>query len=119
MQVPGVRIAGPNGDGGRIPDLTVWSRAQPEAVWLPVTDLLLVVEIVSPGLEGTDQVTKVAEYAAAGIPQYWMVARDAAETVTLMRLTPDGTYKTEAQTPLAWLLQTSPADHLPAPDAYR
>jgi Uma2 family endonuclease len=83
-----------------------------------VTDLLLVIEIVSPGSEGTDQVTKVAEYAA-GIPQYWMVGRDAAETVTLMRLTSDGTYKTEAQTPLAWLLRTSPADHLPAPDAGR
>lgn len=119
MQVVGVRIPGPDGSGGRIPDLTVWSRPQQTAVWLAVTDLLLVIEIVSPGSEGNDQVTKVAEYAAAGIPQYWMVGRDAAETVTLMRLTPDGAYKTEAQTPLAWLLQTSPADHLPAPDADR
>jgi Uma2 family endonuclease len=113
MQAAGVRIPGPDGDGGRIPDLTVWSRPQQHAVWLTVTDLLLVIEIVSRGSEAIDQVTKVTEYAAAGIPQYWTVARDAAHTVTLLRLT-DGGYQTEAQMPLAWLLQTAPADHLPA-----
>lgn len=114
MQAAGIRISGPNGEGGRIPDLTVWSRPQSPAVWLAVTDLLLVVEILSPGSEAIDQVTKVTEYASAGIPRYWTVARDVAQTVTLYRRTTAGGYETTAQMPLAWLLQTAPRDHLPA-----
>jgi len=114
MQAVGIRIPGPEGDGGRIPDLTVWSRAQKQAVWLPVADLLLVIEIVSRGSEAIDRVAKVAEYAGAGIPQYWTVARDVAQTVTLHRLGPGRSYEVAAQMPLAWLLQTSAVDHLPA-----
>ena len=37
---------------------------------------MLVIEIVSPGSEAIDPVTKVREYASAGIPQYWVVDRD-------------------------------------------
>lgn len=114
LQVAGVRIPGPDGDGGRIPDLTVWSRPQPHAVWLAAADLLLAVEILSRGSEAIDQVVKVGEYAAAGIPQYWTVARDGAQTVTLHRLGEDGRYEEAAKMPLAWLLQTSPEEHLPS-----
>ncbi|WP_051712296.1 Uma2 family endonuclease [Spirillospora albida] len=44
------------------------------SVELPGEELLLVVEVVSPGSgsERTDQVRKVKEYAALGIPQYWI-----------------------------------------------
>ena len=112
LQAVGLRIMGPGGDGGRIPDLTVWSRAQPRSVWLAVTDLLLVVEIVSPGSAATDEVVKLREYAAAGIPRYWLVERDAAQTVTLHVLGAGGAYAVAAKMPLAWLLQTAPADHL-------
>jgi Uma2 family endonuclease len=80
-------------------------------VWLDATDLVLVVEIVSKGSEAIDKFAKVAEYAAAGIPQYWVVARDAAQTVTMHLLATDGTYEVAAKVPLAWLLQTRPADH--------
>ncbi len=111
MQVVGVRIPGPDGVGGRIPDLTVWARPQPAGVWLDATGLVLVVEIVSKGSEAIDKFAKVAEYAAAGIPQYWVVARDAAQTVTMHLLATDGTYEVAAKVPLAWLLQTRPADH--------
>jgi Uma2 family endonuclease len=111
LQAVGVRIAGPDGAGGRIPDLTVWSGPQPRSVWLPLTDLLLVVEIVSPGSAAIDEVVKVREYARAGIPRYWMVERDAAQTVTLHVLGADGVYEVSAKMPLAWLLQTTPADH--------
>src|SRR4051794_9248637 len=76
MQVAGVRIPDPDGDGGRMPDLTVWSRPQPRAVWLPVDDLVLAIEIVSRGSEAIDQVAKASEYAGVGIRQYWTVARD-------------------------------------------
>ncbi len=98
--------------GGRIPDLTVWSKPPARSVWLPVAGLPLVIEIVSPGSETMDGVTKRREYAAAGISQYWVVDRDDAQTVTLYRLASDGTYAERAETPLAWPLQTKPADHL-------
>src|SRR3954462_8253953 len=47
LQAAGIRISGPHGDGGRVPDLTLWSKPQARSVWLALTDLLLVVEIVS------------------------------------------------------------------------
>lgn len=111
FQAAGIKIPGPDGAGGRIPDLTVWARPQPRSVWLPLADLLLVVEIVSPGSAAMDQVIKVREYAQAGIPRYWLVDRDAAQTVTLHVLGADKTYEVAAKMPLAWLLQTKPADH--------
>ncbi|GID96057.1 Uma2 family endonuclease [Amorphoplanes digitatis] len=111
LQAVGVKLPGPNGDGGRISDLTLWSAPQARSVWLPLTDLLLAVEIVSPGSAVMDEVVKVREYAAAGIPRYWMVERDAAQTVTLHVLGADGAYEVAAKMPLAWLLQTKPADH--------
>ena len=111
LQAVGIRLPGPGGDGGRIPDLTVWAGPQPRSVWLGLTDLLLAVEIVSPGSAAMDEVVKLREYAEAGIPRYWMVERDAAQTVTLHRLGADKVYEVAAKMPLAWLLQTTPADH--------
>lgn len=40
-------------------------------------DVVLVVEIVSPGSRGTDHVMKLHEYAKAGIEHYWIVDLDA------------------------------------------
>ena len=112
LQAAGVRIPGPEGDGGRIPDLTLWAKPQPRSVWLTVADLLLIVEIVSPGSEAMDELVKRHEYARAGIPRYWVVERDAAQTVTLYRTGPAGQYEAVTMMPLAWLLNTSPEDHL-------
>ena len=109
-QAVGLRIPGRDGVGGRIPDLVVWSKAQADGVWLPVTDVLLVAEIVSPGSEGIDTVTKRIEYAAAGIPQYWVVEQDQPQTVTMHRLDGDR-YAVQATMPLAWVLNTTPAEH--------
>jgi len=109
-QAVGLRIPGRGGVGGRIPDLVVWSKTQADGVWLPVADVLLVVEIVSPGSEGADTVTKWNEYAAAGIPQYWAVGQDPVQTVTMHRLDGDR-YAVQAAMPLAWVLNTGPADH--------
>jgi len=111
LQAVGIRIEGPDGSGGRIPDLTVWSSPQPRAVWLPMTDLVLALEIVSPSSAPMDQGIKVQEYAAAGIPRYWLVERDTAQTVTLHVLGADNTYDVAAKMPLAWLLETKPGDH--------
>ncbi|MET8040346.1 Uma2 family endonuclease [Micromonospora sp. NPDC005215] len=112
LQAAGLRISGPDGHGGRIPDLSVWRKPPTRSVWAAVGDVVLVVEIVSPGSEAMDSVTKVREYTSAGIPQYWVVDRDGAQTVTLHRLGGDGTYEERARMPLTWLLQTIPADHL-------
>lgn len=111
LQAVGVSIPGPDGIGGRIPDLTIWAGPQPRSVWLPLSDLLLVVEIASPGSAAMDQVVKLREYARAGIPRYWLIDRDAAQTVTLHVLGADNVYEVAAKMPLAWLLQTAPADH--------
>jgi Uma2 family endonuclease len=110
-QAVGLRIPGRAGSvGGRIPDLVVWSKAQAEGVWLPVADVLLVVEIISPGSEAVDHTAKRTEYAGAGIPQYWTIDQDPAQTVTMYRL--DGTlYQARATMPLAWVLNTTPAEH--------
>ena len=69
------------------------------------------VEIISPGSEATDTVAKRREYAGAGIPQYWTVDQDAAQTVTIYRLVGDA-YQVQATTPLAWVLNTSVAERL-------
>jgi hypothetical protein len=39
------------------------------------------------------------------------VNRDAGQTVTMYRLAGDG-YEIRATTPLSWVLNTAPADHL-------
>lgn len=110
-QVVGLRIPGRDGGvGGRIPDLVVWSKPQTDGVWLPVADVMLVVEIISPGSEGIDTVTKRTEYAAAGIAQYWVIDQDQGQTVTMHRLD-GGHYNVGATMPLAWVLNTTPADH--------
>lgn len=110
-QAVGLRIPGKAGGvGGRIPDLVVWSKTQAEGVWLSVADVLLVVEIISPGSEAVDTVAKRTEYAAAGIPQYWTVDQDPAQTVTMYRLDSER-YETQARMPLTWVLNTAPAEH--------
>ena len=110
-QAVGLRIPGrTGGEGGRIPDLILWSKAQTDGVWLSVSDVLLVVEIISPGSEGMDTTTKRREYAGARIPQYWTVDQDSTQTVTMYRLDGDQ-YAGRATMPLAWALNTTPAEH--------
>ncbi|HWO67357.1 MAG TPA: Uma2 family endonuclease [Umezawaea sp.] len=70
----------PPGEPGfsRRPDLTIIERAARERVkaeggLLRASEVLVVVEIVSPGSRRTDYVIKRGEYADAGIPHYWIV----------------------------------------------
>ena len=58
---------------------------------LTAADVLLAVEILSPGSRRTDRVIKRAEYAATGILHYWIVDLDgpSAEVLTLV----DGAYE--------------------------
>ncbi|MDT4987685.1 MAG: hypothetical protein QOI74_1779 [Micromonosporaceae bacterium] len=71
-----------------IPDLLITTEealAAPDAANLHPADVLLVAEVLSSGNAGTDLVQKRHDYAAAGIPRYWIV--DPRErTVTVLAL---------------------------------
>ncbi|GAB2999088.1 Uma2 family endonuclease [Saccharothrix stipae] len=66
----------PRGDPGfsRRPDLVVVPRDAIKEGGMPrASDVLVVIEIVSPGSKRMDRVIKRGEYADAGIPHYWIV----------------------------------------------
>jgi Uma2 family endonuclease len=63
---------------------------------IDAADVLLAVEILSPGTRGTDRVTKFAEYADAGIGAYWLVDLEPPATLTAYALV-DGEYETTAE----------------------
>jgi Uma2 family endonuclease len=78
----------------RIPDVLVARAAatKPDTHRFAPNDLALVVEILSDGTRRIDRVLKFAEYAEAGIPQYWIV--DIAEPPTLLAYSlVDGAYE--------------------------
>jgi Uma2 family endonuclease len=62
----------------RRPDLMVIRsgarrRVREQGGLLVASDVVLVVEIISPGSVRTDRLVKRGEYADAGIPRYWVV----------------------------------------------
>ena len=62
----------------RAPDLVVASlaaveRSRDEQKLLNANDLILAVEVISPGSRRLDTIVKRDEYADAGIPHYWVV----------------------------------------------
>ncbi|MEZ0364604.1 Uma2 family endonuclease [Mycobacterium sp. pUA109] len=72
----------------RRPDLVVVKRAAVQRVraeggLLRASEVVLVIEIVSPGSRRTDYVIKRAEYADAGIPHYWIVDLQPTDAVSL------------------------------------
>jgi Uma2 family endonuclease len=80
----------------RRPDTVVYDASLPDDEVLRPQHCVLVVEVMSPGSVTTDQTDKPAEYAAAGIANYWRVEHDPAESrlsVFCYRLDPTtGTY---------------------------
>lgn len=83
LATPGVRV----GSSGRSPDLVV--RRSPRmgrTVWIDPADVLLIVEIVSPGSIELDRYLKPVEYAQAGIRHFWRVERDGQATVHMFGL---------------------------------
>lgn len=58
----------------RVPDIAVFERRDPEAVWSDDVPLL-VVEVMSPSTASEDTVRKSVEYLRAGIAHYWLVDR--------------------------------------------
>lgn len=57
----------------RSPDAALFDCAPNDVRPLPAVHLKVVVEVVSPGSRKADKLDKMAEYADAGIPFYWLV----------------------------------------------
>jgi Uma2 family endonuclease len=57
----------------RSPDAALFECVPNDVRPLPARHIKVIVEVVSPGSGKTDRVEKMAEYAAAGIPWYWIV----------------------------------------------
>ncbi|PZG11155.1 Uma2 family endonuclease [Nonomuraea aridisoli] len=74
-----------------IPDLVVVSEEVSDSVDLMFapSDVLLAVEVVSPGTRVHDRATKKVAYAAAGIPLYWRVELDEGPTLYVYELDGD------------------------------
>ncbi|HEY0454190.1 Uma2 family endonuclease [Actinophytocola sp.] len=82
----------------RAPDVVVATNELAEQN-LPrffASDVLLAVEIISPGSRKQDRVMKPAEYAEAGIPDYWLIDLEEPATLTAYLLV-DGYYEIVAE----------------------
>lgn len=81
------------------PDVTVFREKLTDLMrsQFPAKDVLCVVEVVSPESEERDRVVKPRKYAAAGIPQFWLVETHPKDTfdaiINQHELAPDGSYK--------------------------
>jgi Uma2 family endonuclease len=82
----------------RAPDLVVvYSDAvRTNTARFSAADVLLAVDVLSPGSVRTDRITKFAEYADAGIQHYWLVDLGASPTLTAYRLA-GGAYQQVAE----------------------
>jgi Uma2 family endonuclease len=62
----------------RQPDLVITRTALVDdgALWFEAKDILLAVEVISPGSKRVDRVLKPVEYAEAGIRHYWVIDLD-------------------------------------------
>jgi Uma2 family endonuclease len=73
LATPGVRV----GTSGRSPDVAVRQDAPGgRTVWIDPAELLLVIEIVSPGSVELDRYLKPVEYARGGVRHFWRVERE-------------------------------------------
>jgi Uma2 family endonuclease len=66
-----------------IPDVlvTTFEAARRRAGSFTADEVVLAVEIVSPGSQSIDRVLKPALYAKAGIPHFWLIETDGGITV--------------------------------------
>ncbi|GAA3911301.1 Uma2 family endonuclease [Actinoplanes auranticolor] len=71
-----------------IPDVlvTTFEAARRRAGSFMADEVVLAVEIVSPGSQSVDRVLKPALYAKAGIPHFWLIETDGGIRVQTYRL---------------------------------
>jgi Uma2 family endonuclease len=79
------------------PDLFVVDRAvredlRTEGRLIRASEVLLAVEIISPGSRRMDMVIKRAEYADAGIPHYWIIDLNSPVSLIACHLTEEFGY---------------------------
>jgi len=67
-------------------------RIEAEGGLVLASEVVLVIEIVSPGSKRLDHVDKRRDYADAGIPNYWILDIDDPISLTACRLTDDFGY---------------------------
>jgi Uma2 family endonuclease len=92
----------------RAPDLII-VRSDCGAARARADEVLLAVEIISPGSRNVDTHLKSVEYAEAGIPHYWLVDLDPpAPTITVFGLGAPGDGYLESQTTSGELVVTEP-----------
>ncbi|AUG80103.1 restriction endonuclease [Kitasatospora sp. MMS16-BH015] len=64
------------------PDLVVAkAEYRPNRTWFDPSEVLLVVEVVSPESEHRDRTMKPRKYAEAGIPSYWRIEHEVEQVV--------------------------------------
>lgn len=73
----------------REPDLLVVRREGLRAAFARPEDVLLAVEVMSPSSITNDRLAKPAQYAAAGIPHYWRLEREATPVLITHQLAGD------------------------------
>jgi Uma2 family endonuclease len=81
----------------RIPDVVLFrGNADPtgDTNYTAAKDVLLVVEVVSPGSQTADRYEKPGEYARAGIPAFWRIELEPSISVHVYRLI-DEVYRDE------------------------
>jgi Uma2 family endonuclease len=97
-----------------IPDVlvTTFAAASRRAGSFMADEVVLAVEIVSPGSQSMDRVLKPALYAKAGIPNYWLIETDGDITVHTFRLDsaadvyePSGSFTDVIRTDSPWSLE--------------
>lgn len=92
-----------------IVDKSARSRVREDGGLIKASDVLLAVEVVSPGSRRMDHVIKRGEYADAGIPHYWIVDLDTPISIVVCHLAGEFGYQ-DSMTATGSVKMTDPFD---------
>jgi Uma2 family endonuclease len=86
----------------------VFEQTEDQGELMRASDVLLVVEFVSPGSRRMDYKIKRSEYADAGIPNYWIIDVNKGISLLACELTEESGYVDNGQTIGATFTTTKP-----------